>query len=275
MKKLILFSFLVILSGCKSVPVTGRNQLNLLPGSEMRSMASNQYNQVLDTAQVVRGTEESQMLKTVGEEIKNAVQRYLRENDRLELLEGYQWEFTLIKNDDMVNAWAMPGGKIAFYTGILPICQDANGVAVVMAHEIAHAVARHGNERMSQGLLTQLGGVALQVALRDKQQQTQQLAMAAYGLGSQVGVLLPYSRTHESEADHMGLIFMAMAGYDPREAPELWKRMAARSGGAQPPEFLSTHPSHETRIENLNEWMDEAMKYYRGNPLQENSGEEG
>lgn len=275
MKKLILFSFLIILSGCKSVPVTGRNQLNLLPGSEMRSMASNQYNQVLDTAQVVRGTEESQMLKTVGEEIKNAVQRYLRENDRLELLEGYQWEFTLIKNDDMVNAWAMPGGKIAFYTGILPICQDANGVAVVMAHEIAHAVARHGNERMSQGLLTQLGGVALQVALRDKQQQTQQLAMAAYGLGSQVGVLLPYSRTHESEADHMGLIFMAMAGYDPREAPELWKRMAARSGGAQPPEFLSTHPSHETRIENLNEWMDEAMKYYRGNPLQENSGEEG
>lgn len=275
MKKLILFSFLVILSGCKSVPVTGRNQLNLLPGSEMRSMASNQYNQVLDTAQVVRGTEESQMLKTVGEEIKNAVQRYLRENDRLELLEGYQWEFNLIKNDDMVNAWAMPGGKIAFYTGILPICQDANGVAVVMAHEIAHAVARHGNERMSQGLLTQLGGVALQVALRDKQQQTQQLAMAAYGVGSQVGVLLPYSRTHESEADHMGIIFMAMAGYDPREAPELWKRMAARSGGGQPPEFLSTHPSHETRIENLNEWMDEAMKYYRGNPLQENSGEEG
>lgn len=268
MKKSILLAFIILISGCKSVPITGRNQLNLLPGSQMRAMAADQYNQVLDSAQIVRGTQESQMIKAVGEDIKNAVQRYLRENDRSELLEGYNWEFNLIKNDDMINAWAMPGGKVAFYTGILPICQGKNGVAVVMGHEVAHAIAHHGNERMSQGLLTQLGGVALQVALNDKPQQTQQLALAAYGLGSQVGVLLPYSRLHESEADHMGLIFMAMAGYDPHEAPELWKRMAAQ-GGAQPPEFLSTHPSHETRIENLNEWMDEAMQYYTGNPLEE------
>ena len=274
MRNIIFFALLILFSGCKNVPVTGRNQLNLLPGSQLRSMASNQYQQVLDSANVVTGTESSQMIKNVGQNIKNAVQRYMEQNDRLQLLEGYNWEFTLLKNDDMVNAWAMPGGKVVFYTGILPVCQDANGVAVVMGHEIAHAIARHGNERMSQGLLTQLGGAALSVAINDKPQQTQQLFMAAYGLGTQVGVMLPYSRLHESEADHMGLIFMAMAGYDPREAPELWKRMAQR-GGQQPPEFLSTHPSHETRIENLNEWMPEAMKYYRGNPLEEEPGGNG
>lgn len=263
MKRTIILAFLIIVSGCKSVPITGRNQLNLLPSSQMHSLSYDQYNQMMSQANVVTGTAESQMLKAVGVDVKNAVQRYLEEHDKLDLLEGYEWEFNLIQNE-AANAFCMPGGKVAFYTGILPICKDTNGVAVVMGHEIAHALARHGNERMSQGLLTQLGGTALSVAINDKPQQTQQLFMAAYGVGSQVGVLLPFSRLHESEADHMGLIFMAMAGYDPREAPELWKRMKARSEGA-PPEFLSTHPSHDTRIENLNEWMDEAMEYYRRN----------
>jgi len=261
MKRYLLLAIIVFISSCKTVPVTGRKQFSLLSSDQVQSMASNQYAQVLEEAQVVTNTEESRQLKRIGNDVKNAVQEYMRENNRAELLEGYNWEFNLLKND-MVNAWAMPGGKIAFYTGILPVCKNENGIAVVMAHEVAHAIARHGNERMSQGLAQQLGGVALQLAISDKPQQTQQLFMTAYGVGSQVGVMLPFSRLHESEADHMGLIFMAMAGYDPREAPELWKRMSARSDGA-PPEFLSTHPSHDTRIENLNEWMPEALEYYQ------------
>jgi predicted Zn-dependent protease len=156
----------------------------------------------------------------------------------------------------------MPGGKVVFYEGILPICEDENGVAVVMGHEVAHAIAEHGNERMSQGLIAQLGGVALSEALKNEPQMTQQLWMTAYGLGAQVGVLLPFSRTQESEADRLGLIFMAIAGYNPHGAVEFWQRMA-QQGGAQPPEFLSTHPAHNTRINNIKEYIPEAMEYYR------------
>jgi predicted Zn-dependent protease len=154
----------------------------------------------------------------------------------------------------------MPGGKVAFYTGIMPICKDDNGVAVVMSHEIAHAIAQHGNERMSQQLTTQMGGVALQVAMQDQPAQTQALAMTAFGVGSQVGVLLPFSRTHESEADKMGLYFMTLAGYDPYEAPRFWERMNAGAGGS-PPEFLSTHPNPSTRIANMQQWIPEALAY--------------
>jgi predicted Zn-dependent protease len=163
-----------------------------------------------------------------------------------------------------VNAWCMPGGKVVVYTGILPVTKNENGLAVVMGHEIAHAIAEHGNERMSQELLRQAGGVALTVALKDNPEETRNLWLAAYGLGSEVGVMLPFSRLHESEADHLGLIFMAMAGYDPREAPDFWTRMA-EAGGQKPPEFLSTHPSDETRISSLNNWMPEALKYYNKN----------
>ncbi len=155
----------------------------------------------------------------------------------------------------------MPGGKVVVYTGILPVTKDENGLAVVMGHEIAHAIAEHGSERMSQELIRQMGGMALSVALKDEPQETRAMWLAAYGMGSEVGIMLPYSRMHESEADHMGLIFMAMAGYDPREAPVFWKRMSA-AGGPKPPEWLSTHPSGETRINNLNAWMPEAMEYY-------------
>jgi predicted Zn-dependent protease len=156
----------------------------------------------------------------------------------------------------------MPGGKVVFYEGILPICRDENGIAVVMGHEVAHAIAEHGNERMSQGLLAQLGGVALSEALKEKPQLTQQLWMTAYGLGAQVGVLLPFSRTQESEADRLGLIFMSIAGYNPNGSVEFWQRMA-QQGGAQPPEFLSTHPAHETRINDIKKHIPEAMKYYK------------
>ncbi len=261
MKRLITLAIIMFIGSCNTVPLTGRRQLNLLPGSQMLSLSNDQYSQVLNQAQVVKGTKDAQMVQSVGVKIKNAVEEYLKDNNEADLIEGYQWEFNLIQ-DDQINAWCMPGGKVAFYTGILPICQNENGIAVVMGHEVAHAIARHGNERMSQGLVQQFGGIALQVALSDKPQETQALYMQAYGIGSQVGVILPFSRTHESEADRLGLIFMAMAGYDPAGAPEFWKRMAAR-GGQAPPEFLSTHPSNDTRIKNLNKWMAEANKYYQ------------
>lgn len=201
------------------------------------------------------------MVKRVGQRIQVAVEKYMADNNLRRQLEDYLWEFNLVESKE-INAWCMPGGKVVVYTGILPITKDENGLAVVMGHEIAHAVAKHGNERMSQGLLTEMGGVALTVALRDKPAQTQQLFMTAFGVGAQVGVLLPFSRVQESEADHLGLIFMAMAGYDPHGAVTFWERMA-QQGGAKPPEFLSTHPSDETRINKIKAELPEALQYYQ------------
>jgi len=179
-----------------------------------------------------------------------------------DLLDGYDWEFNYVDNK-LVNAWCMPGGKVVVYSGIIPITQDENGLAVVMGHEIAHALADHGNERMSQELIRQAGGVGLMIALNEQPEETQVMWMAVYGVGTEIAAMLPYSRLHESEADQLGLIFMAMAGYDPREAPMFWERMAKQSSNQKPPEFLSTHPSDQTRINNLNGWMPEAMKYYQ------------
>ena len=192
--------------------------------------------------------------------IKSAVEKYMADNNLSDQLKGFNWEFNTVESDQ-VNAFCMPGGKVVFYTGILPICKDDAGVAVVMGHEVAHAIAKHGNERMSQGLIQQFGGVALSVAIADKPAETQQLFQTAYAVGSQVGVMLPFSRLQESEADDLGLIFMAMAGYDPHEAPKFWERMSANSGGSAPPEFMSTHPSHETRIKKLNAAIPKAMEY--------------
>lgn len=257
---LLALAAVLLVAACATVPITGRQQLSIIPAGQLQSMSYGQYQEVIDTSQLSRDAEATAMIKRVGARIQDAVERYMAEQGMSDHLDGYQWEFNLIESDQ-VNAWCMPGGKVAFYSGILPVCQDETGVAVVMGHEIAHAIAGHGGERMSQGLLTQLGGVALNEALASKPEQTRQLAMGAFALGSQYGVLLPYSRTHESEADHMGLIFMAMAGYDPREAPVFWERMGAL-GGQAPPEFMSTHPSHETRTRKLNEAMPEALRYY-------------
>jgi predicted Zn-dependent protease len=174
-------------------------------------------------------------------------------------ISGYQWEFNAV-DENTVNAWCMPGGKVVVYTGLLPVTQDEASLAIVMGHEIAHAIARHGNERMSQGLIVQAGGAALQVALSQKPQETQNLFLQSYGVTSQLG-MLKYSRTHESEADKMGLVFAAMAGYDPNVAVTFWERMAAQ-GGAKPPELLSTHPSDETRIKDIKDFLPEALKYY-------------
>ncbi|MGZ4056314.1 MAG: M48 family metallopeptidase, partial [Bacteroidia bacterium] len=189
------------------------------------------------------------------------VEAFMKDKGLSSRLDGYKWEFNLV-NQNEVNAWCMPGGKVVVYSGLLPVTQTEPALACVMGHEIAHAVARHGNERMSQGLLVQAGGAALSVALSEKPQLTQDLFMQSYGLTSQLG-MLKYSRTHESEADKMGIIFMAMAGYDPTEAVAFWDRMAKSTGGNAPPELLSTHPSDETRIADIKAFLPEAMKYYK------------
>jgi predicted Zn-dependent protease len=257
-----LFIFSIFLS-CQTVPITGRQQLSLIPSESILNMSYQQYNDFLAKHTVVRNTPEADAVKRVGQRIQQSVERYMTENNMADRLEGYNWEFNLIQ-DDTVNAWAMPGGKVAVYTGILPVAGDEAGLAVVMGHEIAHAIARHGDERMSQGLIAQMGGVALSTALSKNPKGTTDLFMTAYGLGSQIGVLLPYGRLQESEADHLGLIFMAMAGYDPRTAVNFWNRMASAKQGASPPEFLSTHPADATRIKNIESLIPEAMKYYKG-----------
>ncbi|WP_017731648.1 M48 family metallopeptidase [Nafulsella turpanensis] len=261
---ILLLLVLLAVESCSTVPLTGRRQLSLVPASEINAMSFQQYEQVLDTSRLSSNQEWANMVRSVGRDISQAVEQYMREIGEADNVEGFEWEFNLIA-EDIINAWAMPGGKVAFYEGIMPIARDKTGVAVVMGHEIAHAIAKHGAERMSLGLAQQLGGATLQAALSQQPQMTQQLAMTAFGLGSQIGVQLPYSREHESEADRLGLMFMAKAGYDPREAPRFWQRMQAKAGGSRPPEFLSTHPNPETRINQLNKYMDEAVAVYQQN----------
>lgn len=238
--------FLVFLS-CNQNPFTGKKTLALVPNSEILPMAFQEYDQFLKENQVVSGTSEARMVKEVGQKIATAAERYLNANGYQGYLEEYKWEYNLVQ-DEAVNAWCMPGGKIVVYTGLLPIAQDEAGLAVVMGHEVAHALANHGQQRMSAGQLQQLGAVAGSVAISE---ENQQIFQTAYGLGTQVGVMLPFSRSHENEADKIGLTLMAIAGYDPDEAAELWRRMKAQSGGQSQPEFLSTHPSNDTRIQNL------------------------
>ncbi|OHB65868.1 MAG: peptidase M48 [Planctomycetes bacterium RBG_13_62_9] len=202
------------------------------------------------------------MVKRVGERIVQAVNEFSQKHGIEDRFAGYQWEFNLVQ-DPNVNAFAMPGGKVVVYTGILPITQNEAGLATVVAHEIAHVFARHGSERMTQGLLVQMGGIAISEAIKKQPEATQNLFMTSYGMGTQIGILLPYSRKHESEADRLGLIFMAMAGYDPHESVGFWQRMASMSKGQKPPEILSTHPADETRIKNLQSLIPEAMDYYK------------
>lgn len=262
MKNRLLLAFLaVVLAGCAMNLVTGRNQLSLVQESELQLMAIDQYNTFLDENKVLRSSNrEAAMVDRVGARISKAITGFYSEQGQGSVLEGYQWEFNTIDGEE-VNAWCMPGGKVVVYTGLLPVTQNETALAIVVGHEIAHAVAKHGAERMSQGLVQQLGGAALQVALSQKPQETQDLFLMSYGIGSQLGALLPWSRQQETEADQYGLIFAAMAGYDPREAIPFWQRMS-EAGGASPPEFLSTHPSDATRLRKLKQFMPEALKYY-------------
>jgi len=257
----IIASIAILILSCQTVPITGRQQLSLFPSETILSMSYRSYSEFLSKHKVVRDTEESRMVKRVGARIQHAVEAYFRSHGLTDRLAGYDWEFNLVEDKSM-NAWCMPGGKVVVYSGILATTQDEEGLAVVMGHEIAHAVANHGDERMSQGLVAQMGGVALSAALDQNPGQTKDLFLVAYGVGTSIGVLLPYSRLHETEADHLGLIFMASAGYDPRIAVSFWKRMAAAKQGGSPPEFLSTHPADETRIRNIEKFMPEAMSYY-------------
>ncbi|TGE24001.1 M48 family peptidase [Hymenobacter aquaticus] len=260
-KKLLLAGCLFAAAACSTVPITGRRQLSLVSDAEINALATQQYQEVLKTSKLSSDANSVAMVRRVGQRIQQAVETYFRSQNQQDQLAGYAWEFNVI-DDKQENAWCMPGGKVAVYTGILPITQDENGLAVVMAHEIAHAVAKHGSERMSQGLLQQAGGQALSAALSTRPEATQQLALQAFGVGSSVG-LLKYGRNQESEADHLGLIFMAMAGYNPDGAITFWQRMDARENQASPPEFLSTHPSNGTRIADIQRELPEARKYYK------------
>jgi len=245
---------------CTTVPITGRQQFSILPNSAMISMSLQQYNEFLKNNKISSNQEQTQMVKKVGRKIQMAVEQYFTDKNMSYALKDYKWEFNLIESEGK-NAWAMPGGKVVVYEGILPITKDEAGLAVVMGHEIAHAIAKHGNERMSQGLIAQMGGMALSKALEEKPGKTRQLWMTVFGVGAQFGVMLPFSRLQETEADHLGLIFMAIAGYDPDEAVEVWKRMAQMKEGQTPPKFLSTHPSNETRIRKIKETIPKAKQY--------------
>lgn len=262
--KRVLFSLAIglLCYACASVAVTGRKQLSLVPNSEIIGMSKEQYAKVLQENKINTNQQQTDMVKRVGVRIQKAVEQYMSQQNRSADLAGFEWEFNLIQDDKTVNAWCMPGGKVAFYTAIMPICADENGVAVVMGHEVAHAIANHGAERMSEQMVAQFGLNVLGSAMGQNPTATKQIFMQAVGMGTNLG-MLKFSRKHESEADHMGLIFMAMAGYDPNGAPQFWERMSAGSGGQQPPEFMSTHPSHETRIKDLQGWIPEAMKYYK------------
>lgn len=264
MKKIILFLFISsVLTGCILNKVTGRKQLSLVQESELQLMAVGQYNSFLSENKVLNSgsNKDAAMVDRVGARISNAITKYFKTQGKESVTEGYKWEFNTVDSKE-VNAWCMPGGKVVVYSGLLPVTQNETALAIVVGHEIAHAIAKHGSERMSEAMMQQLGGVALQVALSQKPQQTQDLFLQSYAIGSTVGAMLPWSRQQETEADQYGLIFAAMAGYNPQEAIAFWQRMSS-AGGANPPEFLSTHPSDESRMRKLKQFMPEAMKYYK------------
>ncbi len=244
---------------CTTNPITGRKSLQLANDQEISAMALQQYRQTLSTAKVIKGTTQAKSVQNVGLRIKNAANNYYRGIGREADLANYQWEFNLI-DDKQVNAWCMPGGKVAVYTGIMPITKNDTGLAVVLGHEISHAIAGHGNERISQAMVAQYGGAILGGAISNN--QIAAIFQQAYPLGAQVA-LLKYGRSQELEADEMGLYLMAMAGYDPRESQPFWQRMEAASTGNRPPEFLSTHPNPDTRRADLERNMPKALEYYR------------
>ena len=252
---------LLALPSCATVPITGRTQLNLIPSGEMLSMSESQYSEFLKENKVSTDKTATAQVERVGNKVRDAVVSYMDAHGQGDKIKGYKWEMNLVESKE-VNAWCMPGGKVVVYTGILPITKTDAGLAVVLGHEIGHAIAQHGSERMSQGLLAQMGGVVLSEALKSKPAETQQLWMTAFGAGAQYGALLPFSRLQESEADRIGLVLMAMAGYDPNEAVGFWQRMQT-AGGEKPPELMSTHPSDERRIADLQKEIPEAMKYYK------------
>jgi predicted Zn-dependent protease len=264
-KKFIIAAFVLSFVSCvERVPLTGRKQVSLVQESELVSMSLTEYQKFLAQNKPLPITDpRAQLVKNVGAKIQASVIKFMKDKGLSERIKDYAWEFNTVSDDKTVNAWCMPGGKVVVYTGLLPVTQDEQSLAVVMGHEIAHAIARHGNERMSQQLLVQGLGTGLQIAVSQKPETTQNIFLQSYGVASTLG-LLKYSRTQESEADKMGLVFSAMAGYDPHAAVDFWGRMS-KLGGAAPLELLSTHPSDETRIADIKKFLPEAMKYYKKN----------
>ena len=261
-EKILMIGLGLIMVQCATVPITGRKQLLIMPESEMVQMSLTSYNDFLKENKLSTDATGTKRVKEVGQRIANAVEEYLKSQGMESLIKDYQWEFNLVASEE-VNAWCMPGGKVVVYEGILPICQNDDGLSVVMGHEIAHAIARHGNERMSQQMVVQAGSAAAAYALKDKPEATQTLLGSAIGLGANYGVMRPFSRKHELEADRLGLIFMTIAGYNPEEAIPFWNRMSSVGSGQKPPEFMSTHPSDAHRIEQIKALLPEVMKYKR------------
>lgn len=239
-----------VVASCATNPFSGKKTWALVPDSQILPSAFAQYSTFLKENKVVTGTTNAKLVESVGIKIKNAAERYLNANGYEGYLKDYRWEYKLVESKE-VNAWCMPGGKIVVYSGILPVTKNEAGLATVLGHEVAHALANHGQQRMSAGVFQELGAAGTQVLVGEKSAQTQALAMQAYGMGSQVLGVLPFSRSHESEADEIGLTLMAIAGYNPDESVLFWGRMSANAGGGAPPEFLSTHPSDVTRMNNL------------------------
>lgn len=262
LKAIAVYAIFIAINGCQTVPITGRSQLSLFPESTMNQMSLTNYQDFLKQNPAVSlDNVAAKRVSDVGKRISDAVTSYMNQNGLSDRISGYQWEFKLVENKE-ANAWCMPGGKMVVYSGILPLCKDDAGLAVVLGHEVAHAIAHHGSERMSQQMLLQLGSSSLDAALQKKPEQTRQIFLQAYGLGSQVGSLA-YSRKHEYEADKLGLVFVAMAGYNPNRAIDFWKDMSNNNSGAKQPEWLSTHPSDQNRIEELLKYMPTAMNYYK------------
>lgn len=255
----------VLIQACGSVPIVGRKQLLLVPDQEVLALSLTQYQDFIRNAPVEKNSAQAREVDQVGRKIATAVETFYRNNGYESELKNFSWEFNLVKSKD-VNAFCMPGGKIVVYEGLLPITKDETGLAIVLGHEIAHAVAKHANERISQQIALQYGG---QIAggLLGNNAVAQQIGGLVFGVGSQLGVMLPYSRKHEYEADELGLIFMAMAGYDPRAAESFWIRMS-QAGGNKGPEIMSTHPSDQNRITKIREHMPQALKYYKGAGVQ-------
>ena len=248
----VLLAVALAAAGCETVPVTGRSQLILLSADQEAQMGVQSYRDILGKAKISTDPQKNALVTRVGSRIAATT-------GRSEL----QWEYKVVEDDKQANAFALPGGKIAVYTGILPITRDEAGLAAVLGHEVAHVIARHGGERVSQQVLVQTGLEATMAALGGGNPATVQLVGAALGVGASYGIILPFGRAQESEADHLGLIYMAKAGYDPRAARELWVRMAEAAKGQRPPEFLSTHPSEATRIRQIEGWLPEALQYYK------------
>lgn len=259
MKKIITLGilFLFIIS-CSTVPITGRKRVNLVSDAQILPASFAQYEGFLKENKISSNAKMTNEIQDVGMNISKAVDKFMRANGMVSEADSYRWEFNLI-DDETVNAWCMPGGKVVFYTGILPICDNTDGIAAVMGHEVAHAFAKHGQERMTSAYGQQLGGIAVAIGTNNKDPKTRALWNTIYGVGSTVG-MLAYSRTHETEADKLGMVFMIMAGYKPEEAVNVWIRMGERAGGQAPPEFLSTHPSNESRVKNLRAYLPTAIE---------------